>query len=159
MYLMTVGGSGLLHLLAAYPRVVAVLGVTTTVAMLMAPLGSGRYVGTAGSLAKLDRSIAARAGANAEERAVAEAAAATILERGETTEISAAVTDVLDRCGVGCTDLTSAAVAHDTALLRRVLVLHELDRAAHNRETSRNANRTSPTPRQTSQVQGTPIGE
>ena len=144
MYLMTVGGSGLLHLLAAYPRVVAALGIAATVATLMSPLGSGRYVGTAGSLAKLDRSIAAREGATGTARAEAEAAAASIIERGESTEINAAVSDVLTRCGAGCTDLTSTAVAGDAGLLRRVLVLHELDRAAGDRDSANTVGRLAP---------------
>jgi hypothetical protein len=144
MYLMTVGGSGLLHLLAAYPRVVAVLGVTTTVAMLMSPLGSGRYVGTANSLAKLDRSLAAHEGANGSTRAVAEAAASAIIERGGSNEIGAAVTEVLARCGAGCTDVTSTAIVEDAALLRRVLVIHELDRAAMDREAARTTKRLVP---------------
>lgn len=53
-----------------------------------------------------------------------------MLERANDSEITAAVGEVLQRCGAGCTDLTSAAVISDPTLLRRVLVLQQLDKAA-----------------------------
>lgn len=130
MYLTTIGGSGLLHLLAAYPRVVGTLGLAATVAMLLSPSGPGRQIGTASSLAQLDRTIAARAAIAPSSRTHAEAEAAAMLERANDREITAAVSEVLARCGGGCTDLTSATVIHDTQLLRRVLVLQQLDDAA-----------------------------
>ena len=130
MYLTTIGGSGLLHLLAAYPRVVGTLGLAATVAMLLSPAGPGRQIGTANSLAQLDRTIAARTARISSSRDHAEAAADAMLERANQSEITAAVGEVLERCGAGCTDLTSAAVISDAQLLRRVLVLQQLDDAA-----------------------------
>jgi hypothetical protein len=53
-----------------------------------------------------------------------------MLERKNDAEIMAAVNGVLQRCGAGCTDLTSAAVVGDPTLLRQVLVLQQLDEAA-----------------------------
>ena len=130
MYLTTIGGSGLLHLLAAYPRVVGTLGLAATVAMLLSPSGPGRQIGTARSLAQLDRSITARTASAPTSRDHAEAAAEAMLERANESEITAAVGDVLERCGAGCTDLTSAAVISDATLLRRVLVMQQLDDTA-----------------------------
>jgi len=127
VYLTTIGGSGLLHLLAAYPRVVGTLGLAATVAMLLSPSGPGRQIGTARSLAQLDRTIAEHAASAPSSRDHAEAAAAAMLERANDSEIAAAVGEVLERCGAGCTDLTSAAVISDAKLLRRVLVLQQLD--------------------------------
>ena len=130
MYLTTIGGSGLLHLLAAYPRVVGTLGLAATVAMLLSPAGPGRQIGTARSLAQLDRTIAEHAASAPSSRDRAEAAAAAMLERANGGEITAAVGEVLEHCGAGCTDLTSAAVIRDATLLRRVLVLQQLDKGA-----------------------------
>jgi len=139
VYLTTIGGSGLLHLLAAYPRVVGTLGLAATVAMLLSPSGPGRQIGTAGSLAQLDRSIAARTASAPSSRDHAEAAAQAMLERANESEITAAVGEVLERCGAGCTDLTGVAVISDTTLLRRVLVLQQLDDAAESEAAARNA--------------------
>jgi hypothetical protein len=138
VYLTTIGGSGLLHLLAAYPRVIGTLGLAATVTLLLSPSGQGRQLGTAGSLAQLDRSIAARTAAVPSSRDHAEAAAAAMLERANDREITTAVREVLEHCGTGCTDLTSAAVIGDVTLLRRVLVLQQLDTAAEAAAAARN---------------------
>jgi hypothetical protein len=130
VYLTTIGGSGLLHLLAAYPRVVGALGVTATVAMLLSPSGPGQQLGTANALAQLDRTIAARTAVAPAAQHQATVTASEMLERANGNEITAAVGEVLQRCGTGCTDLTSAAVISDPTLLRRVLVLQQLDKAA-----------------------------
>jgi hypothetical protein len=130
VYLTTIGGSGLLHLLAAYPRVIGALGLTATVAILLSPVGPGRQIGTASALARLDRTIADRAAVAPSARDHAAAAVAEMLERKNDAEIMAAVNGVLQRCGAGCTDLTSAAVVGDPILLRQVLVLRQLDEAA-----------------------------
>jgi hypothetical protein len=130
VYLTTIGGSGLLHLLAAYPRVIGALGVTATVAILLSPVAPGRQIGTASVLAQLDRTIAMRVAVAPSARDHAAAAAAEMLERKNDAEIMAAVNGVLQRCGAGCTDLTSAAVVSDPTLLRQVLVLQKLDEAA-----------------------------
>jgi hypothetical protein len=139
MYLTTFGGSGLLHLLAAYPRVVGVLGIAATVTLLMSPSGTGRQIGTAEALARIDRSIAARGTITPAEQARSEAAVSAILERGQNVEIKRAVDGVLQRCGAGCTDLTSDTIAADPVLLRRVLLLEQLDRSHDTRRETRSA--------------------
>jgi len=60
----------------------------------------------------------------------AERAAAGIVERQERGEIAAAIAHTLDVCGAGCTDISTARIVSDAILLRRVLVLYELDKAA-----------------------------
>ena len=60
-----------------------------------------------------------------------------MLERANDSEITAAVGEVLERCGAGCTDLTSTAVISDAKLLRRVLVLQQLDSGAGSASTTR----------------------
>jgi hypothetical protein len=130
MYFQAYGGSALLHLLAAHPKIVAVFGITATVAMLIAPHGPGRYVGTARHLARLESALGAQSQVTAARQHQAERAAALMLELERNTEIVAAIEYTLRRCGSGCTDLSTARVARDPVLLRRVLILHELDRAA-----------------------------
>ena len=71
MYLPTFGGSGLLHLLAAHPRVVAILGVAATVGALMAPHAPGNLIGTAGHIERLESGIDEPFVAVAEERQAA----------------------------------------------------------------------------------------
>ena len=130
MYLQTYGGSALLHLLAAHPKVVAAFGIAATVAMLIAPHGPGRYVGTAKHLARLESALGAQNEVTAARQQHAERAAMLMLELERNAEITSAIEYTLRRCGGGCTDLSTARVARDPVLLRRVLVLHELDRAA-----------------------------
>jgi hypothetical protein len=137
VYLTTIGGSGLLHLLAAYPRVIGAIGVTATVAILLSPYGPGQQIGTAKALAQLDRTIAARSETAPSAQRQAAVSAAEMLERANDSEIAAAVGEVLQHCGAGCTDLTSAAVISDPTLLRRVLVLQQLDKAAETASTVR----------------------
>ena len=129
MYLNAFGGSGLLHLIAAHPRVAAVFGIAATVSMLASPLGSGRFAGTADHLEKIERSLNSTALAPVARQARAEREAKVLLERGDQEAIDAAVASVLHRCGRGCTDLLTATIARDPALLRGVLILHELDEA------------------------------
>ena len=130
MYFQTFGGSALLHLLAAHPRVVALFGIPATVTMLMAPQGPGRYAGTAGHLERLEAAIRPQAGLTEERQVFAERRAAQMLERHEGAEISAAVGEMLRRCGSGCTDISSNSIVSDPAMLRRVLYLYELDQLA-----------------------------
>jgi hypothetical protein len=53
-----------------------------------------------------------------------------MLERHDGAEIGKAVEHTLRQCGPGCTDLATPVVIDDPALLRRVLVLYQLDQAA-----------------------------
>ena len=129
MYLSAFGGSGLLHLLAAHPRVAAVFGIAATVSMLASPLGSGRFAGTADHLEKIERSMSDTGLATVARQARAEREASALLERGNQEAIDAAVASVLRSCGSGCTDLSTATIARDPELLRGVLILHELDEA------------------------------
>jgi hypothetical protein len=127
MYLNTYGGSALLHLLIGYPRLILVFGLAGTVAMTTAPQGPGRYLGTGAYMAQLDAAFKPRlvdaAGENqARQRAV------DMLERFDDREITAAVAHTLRQCGAGCTDLATPIVIDDPELLRRVLVLYQLDR-------------------------------
>ena len=127
MYLNTYGGSGLLHLLVGYPRLILVFGLAGTVAMTTAPQGPGRYLGTGGYMAQLDAAYKARlADAAAEQQA--RQRAADMLERFDGAEIDEAVAHTLRQCGPGCTDLATPIVIEDPELLRHVLVLYQLDR-------------------------------
>jgi hypothetical protein len=127
MYPYTFGGSALLHILAAHPRVVAFFGIAATVSMLISPLGPGRYSGTARRLEQLEASVKVNNLVTAERQAKAERAATSMLERAADAEIAAAVDYTLHRCGSGCTDLSTPTVVADPELLRRVLVLYDLD--------------------------------
>jgi hypothetical protein len=153
MYLPTLGGSGLLHLLAAHPRVVAIFGVAATVGALMAPHASGRLVGTTGHIERIESAIGPQLGAVAEQRqTAAEEEAVRLLEHNDRKQIEAAVTRMLRTCGTACTDISTARVMSDRALLVRVLMLSELDTLAHTPQanvagaaslTNRPANRTN----------------
>ena len=126
MYLNTYGGSALLHLLMGYPRLILIFGLAGTVAMVNTPHGPGRYVGSDRYIAQLDEAFKNRPlDADAEARAQQNATA--MLERFEPTEIRAAVEQTLRECGPGCTDLAMPIVVDDPELLRRILVLYQLD--------------------------------
>ena len=129
MYLNTFGGSGLLHLLVGYPRLILMFGIAGTVAMTATPHGPGRYAGTGAYMAQLDAALKPRlADAAAEQQA--RQRATEMLERLEGAEIREAVAHTLQQCGSGCTDLATPIVIDDPDLLRRVLVLYQLDQAA-----------------------------
>jgi hypothetical protein len=134
MYLQTYGGSALLHLLAAHPKIIAAFGIAATVAMLIAPQGPGRYVGTATHLARLESALAGQAQVSEARQREAQLGASAMLEAEREHEIVEAIEYTLGRCGSGCTDLSTRRVARDPILLRRVLVLYELDRAATRRD-------------------------
>jgi hypothetical protein len=129
MYLHTLGGSGLLHLLIGYPRLILLFGVAGIVTLTGTPHGPGRYAGTGAYLSQLDAAHQPRlAEAAAEQQA--RQAATDMLERSEANEILAAVQHTLQQCGPGCTDLATPIVIDDPVLLRHVLVLYQLDQAA-----------------------------
>jgi hypothetical protein len=129
MYFNTFGGSALLHLLMGYPKLILVFGLAGTVAMTATPHGPGRYAGTSSYMAQLDAAIKPRL-ADAAAQREAQQRATDLLDRSNPEEIQAAVDDTLAQCGPGCTDLATSIVIDDPALLRRVLLLHELDQAA-----------------------------
>lgn len=131
MYFQTFGGSALLHLLAAHPRVVALFGIAATVGMLISPNGPGRHIGTAGHLARIEAAVRPQAAVTEARQSAAERAAADMMERREHGEIAAAIAHTLAVCGAGCTDISTSRIASDELLLRHVLVLYELDKAAH----------------------------
>ena len=57
MYIQMFGGSALLHLLAAHPKVVALFGIAATATMLMTPLGPGGYIGSGGHLDRIEAAV------------------------------------------------------------------------------------------------------
>jgi hypothetical protein len=129
MYFNTYGGSALLHLLIGYPRLVLIFGLAGLVATTSTPHGPGRYVGTGAYVAELDAAFKPRlAEAAAEQQA--RKATTDMLERFDSSEILAAVEHTLQQCGSGCTDLATPIVIEDPDLLRRVLLLYQLDQAA-----------------------------
>ena len=128
MYFNVFGSSGLLHLLASHPKVVAFIGIAGVVALLMAPHGPGRHVGTGRYLEQIDDAVASRAGYTAAMEADARRQVLRMLEENQPEEVAAAVRYTLQQCGSGCEDVSMPAVLRDRALLERVLVLYELDR-------------------------------
>jgi hypothetical protein len=81
-------------------------------------------------LTQVDATIGASSLVDAAVEARARREAANLLERNDSEAIVAAVEETLHRCGAGCTDLSTPVVIDDPELLRRVLVLRELDREA-----------------------------
>jgi hypothetical protein len=57
MYLNMFGGSGLLHILAGHPRVVAAFGLVGAVGLLASPVGPGTYRGTGKYASAIERVI------------------------------------------------------------------------------------------------------
>jgi hypothetical protein len=130
MYVPTFGGSGLLHLLAAHPRVVAIFGVAMTVGALNAPHAPGRLVGTASHIERIESAIRPQVAVAEERQTAAEEEAIRLLERNDRKQIESAVRQMLRKCGAGCTDITMDRVIGDRALLAQVLMLSELDKLA-----------------------------
>ena len=128
MYFPVFAGSALLHLIAAHPKIVALFGIAGTVSLLYSPHGPGNYRGTAAYLERLDAQIAETAPIASEYRTRAEHVAAAMIENGRPEEIEAAVDRALRACGAGCTDLSTPLITGDKELLKRVIVLSDLDR-------------------------------
>ena len=124
------GGSALLHLIVAHPKVVALFGITATVSLLMAPHGPGRYLGTNAHLRRIEAAVRPQATTSGARERFAERAAIQMLTRSDRAEIATAVRETLSRCGPGCTDISTGDITDDDVLLRRVLVLYYLDREA-----------------------------
>ena len=130
MYAPTFGGSGLLHLLVAHPRVVAIFGVAATIGALMAPHATGQLVGTASHIERIEAAIRPQVGVAEERQSAAEEEAVRLLERNDRAQIESAVRRILRACGTGCTDISTDRVISDRALLLEVLMLSELDKLA-----------------------------
>jgi len=128
MYFPIFAGSALLHLLAAHPRIVALFGIAGTVSLLFAPHGPGNYRGTAAYLERLDAQIGETAPIASEYRIRAERTADAMIENGQREEMESAVDRALRACGPGCSDLAMPLVMGNKELLKRVLVLSDLDR-------------------------------
>jgi hypothetical protein len=139
MYLNIFGGSALLHLLLGYPRVILALGIAGAVAATNAPLGPGRHLGTAHYLAQLDASIGNRVGNSDASETAARQSVTDLLEAYDPATIENAVADTLRACGPGCTDLSTPIVIRDPELLRRVLLIYQLDRLATRHDAASNS--------------------
>ena len=133
MYLNVFGGSALLHLLLGYPKVILALGIAGAVAATTAPQGPGRHLGTAHYLAQLDASIGSRVANSADAEKAARQSVTDLLEAYDPAVIETRVAETLRACGPGCTDLSTPIVIRDPDLLRRVLLIHELDRVVRDR--------------------------
>jgi hypothetical protein len=125
-----IGGSALLHLIAAHPKVVALFGIAATVSLLMAPHGPGRFLGTDTHLKRIEAAVRPQASTGEARERIADGAASEMLARHVKEEIAAAVRQTLSRCGPGCTDISTGDVTADQVTLRRVLVLCHLDEQA-----------------------------
>ena len=130
MQLPIFGGSALLHLIAAHPKVVALFGIAATVSLLMAPHGPGRFLGTDTHLRRIEAAVRPQVATSEARERIAEGAAVYMLARRNSAEIATAVRQTLGRCGSGCTDISTEDVTADDVLLRRVLVLYFLDQEA-----------------------------
>jgi hypothetical protein len=129
MYFNFLGGSALLHLLAAHPKVVAVFGIVASVSLLATPLGPQNYFGTGRYVRALEQTLKTHEVVG--DAAVAQAAAETRRLATESgPDIEAAIRRVLEDCGRGCADLTPAIVMNDEGLRRAALSLSVLNRAA-----------------------------
>jgi hypothetical protein len=126
MYPMTIGGSAILHLLAAHPRVVAVFGIAAAVAMLTTPLGRGEYPGERKYAAAIERAVSSNPAASpvalrrADERA-------TMLSQMSSDRLRQVLRETLHACGDRCVDETNGPIASDPERLKTILFLHELD--------------------------------
>jgi len=124
MYLNSFGGSGLLHILAGHPRLVAGFGLVGAVALLASPVGPGTYRGTAKYATSIERVIHDRGSeqvvGNAERRAASE------MNDGR-EQLEPIVRRTLAACGAPCGDVTVDSVFGDRALLKEVLVLDAIN--------------------------------
>ncbi len=125
MYFTTFGSSALLHLLVSHPRIVAVFGLVSTVAMLATPFGPRSFAGAENEAIRLESRIAESAAdssrlAQADRQVQADLAK----PRAERVEI---VRSVLSACGPQCTNLSVDQVVDQPELLQKVLMLGALD--------------------------------
>ena len=122
MYLNTFGGSGLLHILAGHPRLVAGFGLVGAVVLLASPVGPGTYRGTAKYAAAIERTIQERGGvvSKAERQAAAEL-------NDSRDQLEPIVRRTIAACGAACGDVTVDGVFGDRVLLKDILVLDAID--------------------------------
>ena len=124
MYLNSFGGSGLLHILAGHPRLVAGFGLVGAVALLASPVGPGTYRGTAKYASAIERAIHDRAS----EQTVASAERQAAGELNDTREqLKPILRRTIAACGAPCGDITIDSVFGDRALLKQVLVLDAIE--------------------------------
>jgi hypothetical protein len=126
MYPITIGGSAILHVLAAHPKIVAVFGIAGAVAMLTTPLGQGDYLGERRYAAAIEQAVASRPAASPEALRQAEERAAE-LNRISGDQLQQVLRETLKACGDRCVDETNGPIASDPEGLKTVLLLHELD--------------------------------
>jgi hypothetical protein len=131
MYLNIFGGSGLLHLLAGHPRVVAVFGLAATVMMLTSPLGPGGHGAAARYAAAIDASIPPSSTAAVLQDANR---SAERLMSASPEMIEHIVLQTLRQCGAQCGDVPASDILHDPVLLRKVIVLYEVNRRTAGRD-------------------------
>lgn len=126
MYFNIFGGSALLHILAAHPKVVAVFGLVATVSMLASPMGYGGYPGATHFAHQLEE-FATTYG-ELDPATVETARRASMTRAGMPKEVvQQAVSQTLASCHQHCAGLTKAMVLADPDLLSQVLYLHELN--------------------------------
>lgn len=133
MYLTTVGGSMLLHILAGHPKLVAALGIVGAVAMLSSPLGPGAHLGTEGFATRLEHALLPTT-SNARTPDVEKAVDRLIASHD--SRVASMVASALNKCGSNCSDLGIQQVMQNSALEREVLVLYALDQISVDPQTS-----------------------
>lgn len=126
MYVNFLGGSALLHILAAHPKVVATLGIAATIATLCAPLAPRSLAAVASHAASLETAAARTA-------KLSEARAEELRQFWyvDDAAIDQAIARALNACGAPCHDLSVSLVLNEPALLEKALFVAALDREAH----------------------------
>lgn len=132
MYLpsMLFGGSSILHLLASHPRVVALFGLGALMTtLLQSPWGRPDLPGTTGYVKQLDH--VARMQGTIDPLVIERAQffARALAESSSRSRLQEIVDETLNECGQGCFGIGTASVMDDPALLRDVLLIHELNNA------------------------------
>jgi hypothetical protein len=126
MYFNIFGGSALLHILVAHPKVVAAFGLVATVSMLASPMGYGGYPGATHYAHQLEE-YAIMSG-ELDPATIEAARRASTTRAGMSREVvQQAVSQTLASCHQHCAGLTTARVLADPRLLSQVLYLHELN--------------------------------
>jgi hypothetical protein len=127
VYFSFLGGSALLHLLAAHPKVIGAIGIAAAVGLLAAPNGMHSYMGAGQHMVAIERSVVADNVVS--DLTVADAErAARLRAKMSRADVESDVRYALSACGQGCAALTPAVVMNDTELLDKALYVAELDR-------------------------------
>ena len=130
MYLpsMVFGGSAILHLLAGYPRLVAIFGLAAAAGMLLyAPYGPYVLPGTTQYVQTIDQRLR-EAGSVDASRLAAARASAQALRTSSPAKLEQIVSETLAACGGACDGLDTESVMRNATLLEEVLLVHELNR-------------------------------